>query len=292
MKLHCCEPSSARSRFHPPACFYHTNLKKSTVSRKIKKEPYLNLWFSERHRRLCAATRTVALITRSNTEVNSSLQQEILTDYNPHTHTKKKPRTSLNLLNEESLFWSTQSPYTNSPSRSDWNDHRRRNIFNKPHLGLPGCDFAGIQERAFPPSFSRLLRRVHSRLGKASGGGCFRPEGVRSRQREGGKQSEGGDGEGWSRKIKVIRSREPPVASALRFWSVTSDLFAGAPSLPNLHVIGWEEAVRAPAHASPPPLVDHLDVGDDVIGVEGDLVVAGWNRRSIVQVKGHKEIST
>lgn len=47
------------------------------------------------------------------------------------------------------------------------------------------------------------------------------------------------------------------------------------PSLPNLHVIGWEEAVRAPAHASPPPLVDHLNVGDDVVGVKGDLVITG-----------------
>lgn len=45
-------------------------------------------------------------------------------------------------------------------------------------------------------------------------------------------------------------------------------------SLPDLHVVGWEKAVGASADASPPALVDHLDVGDDVIGVEGDLVVA------------------
>lgn len=49
----------------------------------------------------------------------------------------------------------------------------------------------------------------------------------------------------------------------------------GASSLPNLHVVGWEKAVGASAHASPPALVDHLDVGDDVIRVEGYLVVAG-----------------
>lgn len=48
-------------------------------------------------------------------------------------------------------------------------------------------------------------------------------------------------------------------------------------SLSNLHVVGREKAVSASAHASPPTLVDHLDVGDDVIGVEGYLVVAGWN---------------
>lgn len=47
------------------------------------------------------------------------------------------------------------------------------------------------------------------------------------------------------------------------------------PSLPDLHVIGGEEAVRAPAHASPPSLIDHLNVGDDVIGVKGDLVITG-----------------
>jgi len=45
--------------------------------------------------------------------------------------------------------------------------------------------------------------------------------------------------------------------------------------LPNLHVIGWEKAVGASAHAAPPALVNHLDVGDDVIRVEGNLVVAG-----------------
>lgn len=48
-----------------------------------------------------------------------------------------------------------------------------------------------------------------------------------------------------------------------------------ASSLPNLHVVGWEKAVGASAHASPPALVDHLDVGDDVVGVEGYLVVSG-----------------
>lgn len=45
------------------------------------------------------------------------------------------------------------------------------------------------------------------------------------------------------------------------------------PLLPELHVVGGEEAVAALAHAAPPAVVDHLDVGDDVVGVEGDLVV-------------------
>lgn len=39
-------------------------------------------------------------------------------------------------------------------------------------------------------------------------------------------------------------------------------------SLPNLHIVGWEKAVSTSAHASPPALVDHLNVGDDVVGVE------------------------
>lgn len=43
--------------------------------------------------------------------------------------------------------------------------------------------------------------------------------------------------------------------------------------LPELHVVGGEEAVAALADAAPPAVVDHLDVGDEVVGVEGDLVV-------------------
>lgn len=45
--------------------------------------------------------------------------------------------------------------------------------------------------------------------------------------------------------------------------------------LPDLNIIGWEKSVRASAHAPPPALVNHLDVGDDVIWVKGDLVVPG-----------------
>lgn len=48
----------------------------------------------------------------------------------------------------------------------------------------------------------------------------------------------------------------------------------GPRSLPDFHVIGWEEAVSASAHAPPPALVNHLDVGDDVVRVKGDLVVS------------------
>lgn len=43
-------------------------------------------------------------------------------------------------------------------------------------------------------------------------------------------------------------------------------------SLPNFNVIGGEETVRPSANATPPALIDHLNVGDDVIGVKGDLI--------------------
>lgn len=47
----------------------------------------------------------------------------------------------------------------------------------------------------------------------------------------------------------------------------------GVALLPEFHVVGGEEAVAALADPSPPAVVDHLDVGDDVVGVEGDLVI-------------------
>ena len=43
--------------------------------------------------------------------------------------------------------------------------------------------------------------------------------------------------------------------------------------LPELHVVGGEEPVPALAQPAPPAVINHLDVGDDVIGVEGDLIV-------------------
>lgn len=46
--------------------------------------------------------------------------------------------------------------------------------------------------------------------------------------------------------------------------------------MPKLNVIGWEEAVGTPAHTPPPALVNHLNVSDDVIRVEGDLVITSW----------------
>lgn len=49
----------------------------------------------------------------------------------------------------------------------------------------------------------------------------------------------------------------------------------GGSSLPNLHIVGWEQTVSSSADASPPALVNHLNVGDDVVRVKGDLVVTG-----------------
>lgn len=98
--------------------------------------------------------------------------------------------------------------------------------------------------------------------------------GVRLHQPKQGKdekQGEGGDGEGWKE-----RDKGGAVTRASRgVCLLKCDVGLDVPSLPNLHVIGWEEAVRTPAHTSPPPLINHLNVGDDVIGVKGDLVVSG-----------------
>jgi hypothetical protein len=44
--------------------------------------------------------------------------------------------------------------------------------------------------------------------------------------------------------------------------------------LPQLHVVGWEEPIPALAHPAPPAIVDHLNVGDDVIRVKGDFIIA------------------
>lgn len=44
-------------------------------------------------------------------------------------------------------------------------------------------------------------------------------------------------------------------------------------SLHQLNVSGREKADASAALSLPPALVNHLDVGDDVLRVEGDLVV-------------------
>lgn len=50
--------------------------------------------------------------------------------------------------------------------------------------------------------------------------------------------------------------------------------------LDELHVIGREHSKMAVGAVAPPPaLVDHLDPGDDLVRVEGDLGVVGWKRR-------------
>lgn len=50
-----------------------------------------------------------------------------------------------------------------------------------------------------------------------------------------------------------------------------------APSLDQFHVVGGEHAeVAVGAVAPPPALVDHLDVGDDVLRVKRDLSVVSW----------------
>ena len=44
--------------------------------------------------------------------------------------------------------------------------------------------------------------------------------------------------------------------------------------LPQLHIVSWEESVSALAHPTPPAIVNHFYVGDDVIRVKGDLIIA------------------
>lgn len=55
----------------------------------------------------------------------------------------------------------------------------------------------------------------------------------------------------------------------------------GRPSLPDLHIVGREEPVGPSAHPPPPALVNHLYVGDDIVGVKGDLVITSWNKHNI-----------
>ena len=83
---------------------------------------------------------------------------------------------------------------------------------------------------------------------------------------------------GEERKDQSVKMGFETVSFLLFFFlhhDVDAGRLGGASSLPDLHVVGREEAVGASAHASPPAFVDHLDVGDDVIGVEGYLVITG-----------------
>ena len=114
------------------------------------------------------------------------------------------------------------------------------------------------------------------------------------KRRDGRKEQQKASGETWGRLTvsKQMRWTEKRPKSGKERRRFVSSLFffffflhedgdtgrlSAASSLSHLHVVGREKAVGASAHASPPTLVDHLDVGDDVIGVEGYLVVAGWN---------------
>lgn len=50
----------------------------------------------------------------------------------------------------------------------------------------------------------------------------------------------------------------------------------GPELLPQLHVVGREEPVPALAEPAPPAVIYHFNVGDDVIRVEGDFIIARW----------------
>lgn len=58
--------------------------------------------------------------------------------------------------------------------------------------------------------------------------------------------------------------------------------YVTATLLDRLNVIGWEHSeVSVRTVASPPAFVDHLDPGDDVIRVEGDLCVVSWRKGAV-----------
>lgn len=50
--------------------------------------------------------------------------------------------------------------------------------------------------------------------------------------------------------------------------------------LPQFHVVGREEPVSAFAHPTPPAIVNHFYVGDDVIRVKRDLIIASYGERA------------
>lgn len=52
--------------------------------------------------------------------------------------------------------------------------------------------------------------------------------------------------------------------------------------LPQLHIVGREEPISALAHPTPPAIVNHFYVGDDVIRIKGDLIIAS----SLVVIQG------
>lgn len=79
----------------------------------------------------------------------------------------------------------------------------------------------------------------------------------------------------WIKKTTEARSTRRKISENVSLLQGRRRLVS-ASSLPDLHVIGREKAVSTPAHASPPALVNHLNVGDDVVGIKGNFIVAGW----------------
>lgn len=58
----------------------------------------------------------------------------------------------------------------------------------------------------------------------------------------------------------------------------------GGSGLNKLNVVGGEHSkVSVWTIASPPAFVDHLDPGDDLIWVEGDLCVVSWRKGAAAQ---------
>lgn len=79
----------------------------------------------------------------------------------------------------------------------------------------------------------------------------------------------------WLTCLRGLLQSSPARAANVIVW-VGGVGVGGGTGLDELHVIGWEHSkVAVWAVAAPPALVDHLDPGDDVVGVERDLCVIG-----------------
>lgn len=79
---------------------------------------------------------------------------------------------------------------------------------------------------------------------------------------------------GRRKKTKQNRIQVKPTQTICSVSPVLVLVALGTTLLPQLHVVGWEEPVSALAHPTPPAIVNHFYVGDDVIRVKGDLIIA------------------
>ena len=84
-------------------------------------------------------------------------------------------------------------------------------------------------------------------------------------------------------KTTTATSRSVP-QPGLKIWVCVVVVVGGGSGLNKLNVVGGEHSkVSVWTIASPPAFVDHLDPGDDLIWVEGDLCVVSWRKGAAAQ---------